>query len=234
MQNRSLFWFFIVGWLGLYSSAHAFETSNIQLLYSNQFDGDAFIYDTEDGEKTTLTLEHFRTWDYGDVFLFADLMYGTKFNGDKSEIYGEFSPRLSLAKISGNDLQTNWTRDFYIAGQINLGDGYDAWMLGLGTDLKVPNFNFVSVNIYHKEDNFGNVMPQLTASYKTDSYHDFHIEGFVDLTDRDLHTHNQLLYKLNNSKTPFYIGAEWIKYHYDYQGTQNSSNAIQLMARYQF
>lgn len=214
--------------------SHSYETSNIQLLYSNQFDGNATVYDTQDGHKTTITLEHFRTWKYGDLFAFADIMYGTKLNGDTSEVYTEISPRLSLSKISDKKLQTDWAKDFFIASQVNLGDGYDAWLLGLGVDLNIPNFDFVSVNLYNKRDNFRNALTQLTLSYKTQTFDSWHVEGFIDLTEQDRHTHNQLLYKVTNNKNPIYAGLEWLNYDYNHQGSKASSNAMQIMAKYQF
>lgn len=50
-------------------SLWSFETTNVQLLYSNGFDGNTFVYDTKNGKKTTVTFEHFRTFDYGDVYV---------------------------------------------------------------------------------------------------------------------------------------------------------------------
>ena len=234
MQIRHLVFGYLTTLLLLANPAQAFETSNIQLLYSNQFDGDAFIYDTDNGYKTTVTLEHFRVGKYGDLFLFVDAMYGKKFNGDNSELYGEIAPRLSLSKLSNQNLDTFWSKDFYIASQLNLGDGYDAWLLGLGTDLKIPKFNFVSVNLYQKRDNLKNQLTQLTASYQTESFGAFHIEGFFDLTEQDIHTHNQLLYNMTNTNNPFYVGMEWIRYHYDHKSITNDTNALQLMAKYKF
>lgn len=220
--------------IGIPFSSQAYETSNVQLLYSNQFDGDAFVYDTQDGHKATLTLEHFRIWDYGDLFAFADLMYGTKLNGDTTEVYAEIAPRVSFSKLSGKALETAWAKDFFIASQVNLGDGYDAWLLGLGVDLPLPKFNFVSVNVYQKRDNFKNQLTQLTASYKTESFSGFHLEGFVDITEQDTHSHNQLLYKVTNNTNPIYAGVELINYRYDFQGSQSSTDALQIMAKYQF
>lgn len=48
----------------------AFSSSNIQYLYG-KFD-DNSLFDTKDGGESTLTLEHYRTFDYGDIFAFAD------------------------------------------------------------------------------------------------------------------------------------------------------------------
>ena len=43
------------------STLAAFETTNVQILHSNNFKGNAFIYDTVDGKKTTLTFEHYHS-----------------------------------------------------------------------------------------------------------------------------------------------------------------------------
>ena len=72
----------------------SFESTNLQLLYSNDFRGDAFIYDTKDGKKTTLTFEHYRTFNYGDFFMFVDAMDGEKFDDTSFDVYTEISPRF--------------------------------------------------------------------------------------------------------------------------------------------
>jgi hypothetical protein len=73
--------------LALVSALFAdFSASNIQLLYSDGFNGNSFVYDAKDGKKTTLTLEHFREFGYGDVFWFADITNGNSFDGQKTKI----------------------------------------------------------------------------------------------------------------------------------------------------
>ena len=217
------------------SHSQAFESSNIQLLYSDQFDGDAFIYDTQNGHKTTLTLEHFRTWSGGDLFMFADLTQGKKFDGTKQEIYTEVSPRFSFSKLSGQALSTRWTKDFYLATQVNLGDGYEAYLAGVGVDLILPYFKFFSVNLYHKRDNFKNSTYQLTPAYQTQAFKNFHLEGFWDITEQNWQTHQQLLYNFQeafSSTRPVYGGVEWIQYeHYT---SHTLSNALQVMLKLQF
>ena len=107
--------------------AYAFETSNIQYLYSSGFENDTYIYDTVDGEKSTITFEHFRTWTLGDIFMFVDLTDGTKLDHTTEyEAYSEISPRLSLSKISGSDLSAGIFGDWYLSAQINSGNGYTA------------------------------------------------------------------------------------------------------------
>ena len=85
----------------LNASLFAFSTTNIQVLYGT-FDDNSYVFDTKNGGKTTITVEHFRTFAYGDVFMFFDYAIADdrfKYHDDKTNLYGEFSPRLSLSKI---------------------------------------------------------------------------------------------------------------------------------------
>jgi len=131
----------------------SFETTNLQLLYSNNFNGDAFIYDTKSTEKTTITFEHYRTFDYGDFFMFMDIMTGKKFDDTSSGIYAEIAPRLSLSKLSNSDLSFGVIKDVYISTQVNAGKSYDAYLYGLAVDLEIPGFNLFSINAYNNEEN---------------------------------------------------------------------------------
>ena len=99
--------------LFLASSLSAFSTTNIQYLYGN-FKGPTFL-DTVDGDKHTVTVEHYRTFDYGDVFAFVDYVYteeGMRFTEKKNDLYGEISPRISLDKVSGLSTATRLTNTF--------------------------------------------------------------------------------------------------------------------------
>ena len=210
----------------------AFESTNVQLLYSNAFDGDAFIYDTVDGEKLTLTFEHFRTFDYGDLFLFVDFMQGEKFDGTKDEIYAEFSPRFSLSKLSRRNLSFAFVSDIYIATQLNEGYGYHAYLGGVGADLTVTGFLYCSLNLYYKSENINDKDTfQITSAYRTDSLHNIYVEGFIDITGRDINTHNQLLYAINEHLS---LGGEWIYYHFDDDGVRSTTNALEAMIKYRF
>ena len=48
VDMKKILFFLVVSTLSLV----AFETTNIQLLYGENFKGDSFVYDTEDGKKT--------------------------------------------------------------------------------------------------------------------------------------------------------------------------------------
>ncbi|MCD6433363.1 MAG: hypothetical protein J7L21_04915 [Sulfurimonas sp.] len=220
------------------SSLMAFESTNIQLLYSNGFDGDAFIYDVEDGKKTTITFEHYRTFSLGDIYMFVDIMDGEKFDGTKHDLYTEISPRFSFSKLSGSDFSFGMIQDIYIATQINAGSDYTAYLGGFGADISVPGFNFVNLNIYYKSDNIAkNNTYQITPVYQSKAFYGMHFEGFADITERDINTQNQLLFNLNkifSTKEQIFIGAEWIYYSYDYDSSSSKTNVLQAMLKYQF
>lgn len=216
----------------VFSSSFAFETTNLQLLYSNDFKGDAFIYDTLDGEKTTVTFEHFRTFDYGDLYMFVDLMKGEKFDGSKIDVYTEISPRLSFSKLFNTDLSLAFIKDIYFATQLNMGHDYEAYLGGLGLDLSIPGFNYVSLNVYYKSENIDDEDTfQISPAYQTQSLYDIHFEGFIDYTGRAFNTQNQLLYTLN---THFLLGTEWLYYDYDAHGNYSHTNVFQAMMKYIF
>lgn len=216
----------------------AFESTNLQLLYSNSFDGNAFIYDTQDGKKTTVTFEHFRTFSYGDFFMFADIMDGKKFNNKDSELYVEFAPRISFSKLSGSSFSNTLVQDIFIATQANYGDEYRAYLYGLGIDFNIPLFNLFSINLYNKTENiYSDDTYQLTAVYTSKEYYGIHLNGFIDLTKRDFTTHTQVLYNLNtiiNTQEKVYLGTEWIYYDYNVNGSSSKTSALQAMIKYSF
>lgn len=215
-----------------------FETTNLQLLYSNGFNGDAFIYDTVDGKKSTLTFEHYRTFTLGDFYMFVDALEGEKFDGVKSELYSEISPRFSLSKLSTKSLSLGPFKDIFIATQINLGSDYRAYLGGLGSDISLAWFDFFSMNLYYKEESIDRENCfQLSLAYQSKPLYNTHFEGFIDITSRDINTQNQLLYNLSNllkGQEQIYLGTEWLYYDYSYRGERASTNVLQAMMKYKF
>ena len=228
---------FLLSFFLLHTMLIAFETTNLQILYSNDFKGDSFIYDTKDGKKTTVTFEHFRTFSYGDLYMFVDAMKGEKFNATKQEVYTEISPRVSFSKISGENFSFGIIKDVFIAAQLNYGEGYGAYLGGFGVDIEIPFFVFSNLNAYYKSENILSDTYQMTAAYKTEDYYHIHFEGFVDLTLRDLNTQNQFLYNLSTlfkTKEQMYVGTEWIYYKYYDKDPKSLTNTFQIMFKYEF
>ncbi len=126
---------------GANTQAAEWSTTNVQLLY-----GDG--YELGDNAMAIMTLEHANGWKYGDNFFFVDvsnpLDKGTGF-------YGEFSPRLSLGKISGKDLSFGIVKDVLLAGTLEMGEDLRAYLVGVGFALDLPKFAFADVNLYYRE-----------------------------------------------------------------------------------
>jgi len=219
----------------LASQLLAFSTTNVQYLYGN-FEGPTFL-DTQTGSKQTLTAEHFRTWEYGDLYLFVDYAYakdGLQFSNLKNDLYGEFSPRISLNKITNTPTSDSIVKEWYGAYQHNRGDTYRANLYGIGSDLNIPKFTVFGLNVYRKIQNIGDNTYQLSANYSLPLNDRWHFEGFTDWTTIDFLTQNQLLFDLAPSigitMGKLEVGTEW---HYYHENTYHQDNDVfQAMVKY--
>jgi len=200
-------------------AAEDFSATNMQLLYGSGFHDPYFGNNTRDGRMSTVTIEHFGTWSHGDNYFFADVTSGdfVDFAGNakpgKTRIYGEWSPRLSLAPLLGGALP------LYLAGQFARdGEGYRADMIGLGSDLALPGFAVANVALYSRKDNFNRRTWQTTFVWSLPLGR-FSCEGFADLYGSDangieLSTQPQLLLDLGSllgGQRPGAVqaGVEW-------------------------
>ncbi|MFZ3053848.1 MAG: outer membrane protein OmpK [Sulfuricurvum sp.] len=219
----------------LASQLLAFSTTNIQYLYGN-FEGPTFL-DTQTGSKQTLTAEHFRTWEYGDLYMFVDYAYakdGLQFSNLKNDLYGEFSPRISLNKITNTPTSNGIVKEWYGAYQHNRGDTYRANLYGIGSDLNIPKFTVFGLNVYRKIQNIGDNTYQLSVNYSLPLNDRWHFEGFTDWTTIDFLTQNQLLFDLAPSigitMGKLEVGTEW---HYYHENTYHQDNDVfQAMVKY--
>ncbi len=79
------------------------------------------------------------------------ILYGTfdyaiaddrfKYHDDKTDLYGEFSPRVSFSKIFSQDFSLFFIKEIYLAGQYNIGEDYEAYLYGIGSDLDILGFS---------------------------------------------------------------------------------------------
>ena len=221
-----------------------FSTTNLQLLYGSNFHDNYFGNNTADGTMTTLTLEHFGTWAYGDHFFFIDLKSGEFLDfvgnptANRSRIYSEWAPRISLSALTGSDLGFSIVKDLYIAAQINRdGEGFRADMGGIGIDLIIPGFNLFSVNGYLRKDNLNKMTWQTTTVWMLPLGPYLSFEGFVDINGSDsngteIHTQPQLLLNIgkatNLEMDNLLIGVEWYYHHHRHI----DSSALQMMLKW--
>ncbi|MDD2838204.1 MAG: outer membrane protein OmpK [Sulfuricurvum sp.] len=213
----------------------AFSTTNIQYLYGN-FEGPTFL-DTQSGPKHTITMEHYRTWDYGDIFTFFDYVYakdGLRFTGKKHDLYGEFSPRISLNKLTSLPTSSGLIKEYYLAYQYNRSETYIANLYGIGSDLNIPGFQVFGLNFYRKIQNIGKDTYQLSGNYYASITEQWHFEGFTDWTTEDFLSQNQLLFNIGSyiqiREGKLDIGTEWHYYHENNGHTDN--NVFQAMIKY--
>jgi len=221
----------------LATSLSAFSTTNIQYLYGN-FEGPTFL-DTQSGAKQTVTTEHYRTWGYGDLFMFADYTYaknGLQFTNEKNDLYGEISPRISLNKVGEFATSNGLIKEYYTSFQYNGSNTYHAWLYGGGVDLNLPKFSVFGLNVYRKIQNIGEDTYQLSANYYLPLSDRWHFEGFMDWTTVDFTSQNQLLFTLppsmGLSKGKIEVGTEWHYYHENRYHTNN--DVFQAMIKYRW
>lgn len=238
--------------LGINLSLFAFSSTSLSVL-NGKFDGNSAVFDTNEGKsKTTVTFETLTKGKMGDVFFFADYIQassGQLYNKDnKSWIYAELAPRLSLSYLTDKDLSNLFVKDYFIASQYNYGSNSDfrAGLLGVGADLNMPGFDFFQANVYYrnvdltiKAKDYDRNTYQVTTVYGK-KFKDYGIsfKGFVDLTGYNLGTQNQLLYDLFEIEgKAVQVGVEHL-YYYEFKNDFTSSNphvntsALQAMIKF--
>jgi nucleoside-specific outer membrane channel protein Tsx len=231
--------------LSISVGAIAYSTTNIQLLYGS-FNGNSYLYDTKNGGKTTFTLEHYSESKVGSIYAFADYAIADdkyKYHNDKTDLYAEVAPRLSLSYLTNSSLSFVFVRDLYLVGEYNTGTlgNYRAYLYGFGASLDVYGFDNFGLNIYEKEQNIGKDTIQLTGFYATQLFNsNFSFSGYFDWTELDFTTQNQLLYQIKEliKHQDIYVGVEIINYHEkpskgNFYSDVNS-NTIEVMIKYKF
>ena len=150
---------------------------------------------TETGHMSTVTVETFATWKYGDVFAFVDVAGGRfvpavgDIPGRYTQIYGEVSPRLSLSKVFGTQVGAGFLSDVLVMGEFDrAGSGFYANLGGLSFDLQVPGFVVFQVNALARKDNYNDATYQATLVWKAPfdiAGAGFSFEGFADVYGTD-------------------------------------------------
>jgi nucleoside-specific outer membrane channel protein Tsx len=210
-----------------------FSTTNVQLLQGYSFKDNLLGYDTYGGTMTTVTINHFSTWEYGDNFLFGDAYRGNFKGGYGADLYGEWHPRLFLNKLAGlpaGGVVRNWG----VAAELNQGRGFTALMAGPGFDLALPGFVVAGVNLYYRYDTvyIPGVVDIYTHTWQLSPFWtvpfslgkaQFLFTGFLDLTTNhdkklDLMTQPELLVDvgalLGQKAGKLHAGVEWYLHSY--------------------
>ncbi|NOY13805.1 MAG: DUF5020 domain-containing protein [Deltaproteobacteria bacterium] len=196
------------------------QSSNIQYLYGNNFK-------LGDKTRSTITFEHANGWKYGDNFFFVDIGNADRSgNTTQTNLYAEFSPRLSLGKITGKDLSFGFVKDILLAGTLEAGEGFHNQLYGVGFSLDLPKFAFFELNIYVRDNlNQDGTTYQITPVWALP----FSVgkvkllfEGFVDYAGKEgtavanFDAQPRLLVDVGNfwgAPDSLYAGTEYIHWH---------------------
>lgn len=211
-----------------------FGTTNFQLLVGNNFNDNLLGYNTATGNMTTVTVNHFSTWAYGDNFVFIDMQRGVFLDGadnatsNRALMYAEWHPRLFLNKLG---LPTaGFIKNWGLAGEINQTTGFYAYLGGLGFDFAIPGFQVAGLNVYYRYDWVG-ATTTYTNTWQVSPFWDVPFTfgpvagtftGFVDVTTNhdkklDIMAQPELLVDVGNffgAPGKFHAGIEWYVHRY--------------------
>lgn len=208
------------------------QDNSLTYLYGKDYKVDSSI-------QQTVTFEHASGWTWGDMFLFVDNIWFNGLSGNEGHTYyGEFSPRLSFGKISGNDLSFGPITDVLLAATYERGESQNGipnqnYLLGPAVDLEVPGFDRINFNLYYRKPDGKTGKPsgqwQLTPTWAMTipvGKSDILFDGFIDwvLNDvgsksrgdhlsKNFHFNPQVKYDLGKALdyTPgkLYVGIEY-------------------------
>lgn len=161
---------------------------------------------------------------YVDFFDILDSKQDDRHGGDN--FFAKISPRFSLDAIFNKDLSVGPFNEFYIATVNNIGDRelFEHYV-GLGTDVKVPWFGMMGMNIYahyvrenYGADNEGKWDGYMFSTNWSTPFYIFangsylNYQGYFDYQFAANKIANQPLY--SNNAIEWYNGIYWHSEHY--------------------
>ncbi len=208
-------------------------------------------------KQQTLTIEYVNGWKYGDTFFFSDFSRTAndqRFGGStKDAQYGEFSPRLSFGKMMDRDFATGPLQDVLVALNIEYGTYADtSYNVGLGTDLKIPGFNFVQAMLYRRNSESGfsdgwQFTPVWNMSFPVGNS-EIIFDGFIDWVfsakedgyEENIHFNPQLSYNLGKAIWGDQMLKVGVEYSYwknkygikDSDGFPSDQSSVSFMVKY--
>jgi nucleoside-specific outer membrane channel protein Tsx len=223
-----------------------FGTTNFQLLQGWNFDKD--INATSDKKLTTLTVNHFSTFAYGDNFFFVDMQRGKLGGNDTvtAGLYGEWHPRLFLNKL-GAPAAGGLIKNYGFAGEVNTGSAFFAYLGGVTADFNIPGFQVAGLSVYYRYDTVdAGPFKKYNSTYQISPWWDvpfktgpvsWDFSGFVDVTTDDgkldVMAQPELLVDVGafaGAPGKFHAGIEW----YIHKFTPYLSGKSELVSAPQF
>lgn len=147
------------------ASGADFAINSFSVLATNQAKPDAiFGYGTSNEKLMTYQFEHFSGHSWGDVYFDAEAYQGknvgTPFDKDKNfQSFLVLVPRLSLGKITGQDLSFGPISDVSLAARWDLGsypssNPFHSQNYGVALNFKVPGFSYFESGLYYRNTNY--------------------------------------------------------------------------------
>ncbi|MGM0981935.1 MAG: DUF5020 family protein [Pseudomonadota bacterium] len=140
-----------------------FSDSSISLLHSDQYEA----FGNEEQENTFVTFENVTAHDWGGTFFFVDINQGRGRASGQDDVYGEFSPTLSMSWLSGKDLSNGPLTDVSLAATYEFGGETDLnnYLTGLSLSWSVPGFQYVNTAFYYASNSEIDNDLQLTLTW---------------------------------------------------------------------
>lgn len=224
-------------------------SASAQLAYGARFNDAVYGLNTVDQRMSTIVLDATARSAIGENTFFVRFFSGRfvdaggELIGQRTQMYGEWTSRLSLVRRARRGSSTVVLRDLFIAGQLNRGGGgFRANLIGAGMKLRWPGQLATTSTVYYRHaegESHG-------IKARTSWFLPFHagqlsmsLEGSADVvtntrTGTDFSTMPALLVDggklLGMPRGRIAIGGEWFVHHT--QGARLS--APQLIARWTF
>ncbi|MDW7745624.1 outer membrane protein OmpK [Halomonas sp.] len=140
-----------------------FSDSSISLLHSDQYEA----FGREQQEHTFFTFENVTAHDWGGTFFFIDANQGHGSASGQDDVYGEFSPTLSLNWLTGQDFSAGPLQDISLAATYEFGGETDLnnYLTGFSLSWDVPGFQYVNTAFYHANNSQIDNDLQLTLTW---------------------------------------------------------------------
>ncbi|MBL4909174.1 MAG: nucleoside-binding protein [Alteromonadaceae bacterium] len=200
-------------------------------------------YEIGDSNRYVGTIEYASGTTWGDNFMFIDRLVSD--NGD-NEIYGEFSPRFKISSVD-NDFFKN----IYVATTIEMenfsassgfSNSFTNYLVGVGTDLKIPHFNYFQLNFYRRNNELDKANYQMTLAWGI-PLGSLYYDGFLDyatstdIAKATLNFTSQLKYDIApiiGLTSKLYVGIEYVYWQNKFGIDGVDEKNINLLIKYHF
>ena len=230
-MKKSLLTLAVASALSVSAQAEQFWADNsLSVLYGSDYEFNV------DEDTTTMTLEHVSGHSWGGLFYFVDRHNGGGYN----ETYGELSPKFTLSKMDGviSGVNVVYTYEF---GQNPFG-GFDNHLIGAGVDLKAPNMDYLSVNLYRALNDAADTDDnQITVVYGyssgnliIDGFMDYSFANEDDTKEDSMNLTPQITYNVGpmlGLKNKLKVGVEYSYWTNQFGIDGKDQNAVSLLVK---